>query len=58
MKLNRLLRQWLIPGACLLGVGGCLGPNPGFFVASSAANAAIFTVVNTLLTNLPGFGGS
>ncbi len=60
MKLFRSTR-WLplvIPGALLFGVGGCLGPNPGFFISTSAANAAIMTLVNTVLTNALGLGGA
>ena len=55
-----LTRRWvriLTPGAVLFGISGCLGPNPGFFISTSAANAGIFTVVNTFLTNALGFGG-
>ncbi len=55
MRRIRWQRWYLLamPGAALLGVGACLGPNPGFFVASSAANAAIFSVVSSLLTTVP-----
>ncbi len=48
-------KQWmrvLVPGAVLVGLGGCLGPNPGFFIGSSLANATITTVVNTFLSRL------
>ena len=37
------LRRWLwlaAPGALLYGLGGCLGPNPGFFISTSAANGS------------------
>lgn len=44
-------------GALLFGLGGCLGPNPGFFISSSVANASIFTVVNSLLSGALGLGG-
>jgi len=44
-------------GAFLFGLAGCLGPNPGFFVSSYGANAAIFTVVNSLLSDALGLGG-
>lgn len=59
MKLLRLERhlRLVIPGALLVGLGGCLGPNPGFFISTSAANAAIMTVVSSFLNNLPGLGG-
>lgn len=52
-------RKWIhlaASGAVLFGLGGCLGPNPGFFVTSSAANASIFTLVNSFLTNALGLG--
>jgi len=45
-------------GAVLLQFGGCLGPNPGFFIGTSAANAAIFTLINTFLSNLIRGGGA
>lgn len=46
-----------VPGALLLGFSSCLGPNPGLFISSSAANAAVFTLVNAFLTELLGPGG-
>lgn len=49
--------QTAVPGALLLGLAGCLGPNPGFFISSSVANASIFTLVNTFLSNALGSGG-
>ncbi len=36
----------------LMTASGCLGPNPLFFVSSSAVNAAIMTVVSALVGNL------
>ncbi len=54
MKHSRLF-QWsrlVCSGALLFGLGGCLGPNPGFFVSTSAANAAISSLVKALLDNL------
>ena len=39
-------------GAVLLGFGGCLGPNPLFFVGSSAANVTIMRLVNVLLDSV------
>ena len=36
----------------LVGLGGCLGPNPGFFIGSSVANATITTLVNTFLSRV------
>ncbi len=50
-----LPRRWMklvIPGVVLFQLGGCLGPNPGFFISTSAANAAIMTIVNTFLSGL------
>ena len=49
--------QLMASGALLFGVSGCLGPNPGFFISSSVANASIFTVVNSLLSGALGLGG-
>ena len=40
---------WMGGGAVLLAVGGCLGPNPLFFLGSSAANATVVRLVNTVL---------
>ncbi len=53
-------RRWLqaaVPGLVLLQLGGCLGPNPGFFISTSAANAAISTLVKALMSNVLGLGG-
>jgi hypothetical protein len=47
--------QWLrlvVSGAVLFGFGGCLGPNPGFFISTSAANATISVLVNSFLNDL------
>jgi hypothetical protein len=49
--------QLMASGAFLFGMGGCLGPNPGFFISSSVANASIFTVVNSFLSGALGLGG-
>ncbi len=54
---TKRLFQTAAPGALLLALGGCLGPNPGFFISSSVANASIFTLVNTFLSNALGLGG-
>lgn len=43
-------------GAALFGISGCLGPNPGFFISTSVANAAISTLVGDFLRNLLGGG--
>ena len=53
-------RKWIhlvASGTLLFGLGGCLGPNPGFFISSSVANASIFTVVNSLLSSALGLVG-
>lgn len=51
----KLLRL-TVSGAVLFGLSGCLGPNPGFFVSTSAANAAISNVVGMLIGQLLGSG--
>lgn len=51
----RCPRKWIqltASGALLFQFAGCLGPNPGFFISSSTANASIFTLVNAFLSNL------
>lgn len=42
----------MVGGVVLLGAGGCLGPNPLFFIGSSAANVTIMRLVNTLLDSV------
>ena len=52
--------HWLrivVPGAVLLQLGGCLGPNPGFFVSTSAGNATIMFFVQQFWRALIGGGG-
>lgn len=52
--------SWLrfaMPGAGMLILSGCLRPNPGFFISTSAANATISTLVSAFLTELLGLGG-
>ena len=59
MKLQRGVR-WLrlfLPGTVMFGLSGCLGPNPGFFISTNAAGAAIFTLVNSFLADALGLGG-
>lgn len=63
MRILRM-RRWLSilgSGVLLFGFLGCLGPNPGFFIGSSIANATIFTIVSTVLgraiTNFLAFVG-
>ena len=48
----------LIPGVILFQLGGCLGPNPGFFISTAAAGATISTLVNLFLTQVLGLGGA
>jgi len=36
----------------LLAFGGCLGPNPGFFISSTAAGTTISNVVGRLIGSL------
>ncbi len=57
---HRRVMRWvriLVSGSVLFGIGGCLGPNPGFFISTSAANASIFTLVGSVLNNALGLGG-
>ncbi len=42
----------LLVGGVMFQIGGCLGPNPGFFLSTSAANAAIMNIVSALFSNL------
>ena len=44
----------LVPGAFLLQFGGCLGPNPGFFISTAAANATIMNLVQRVLNGVLG----
>ena len=44
----------IVPATLLLGFGGCLGPNPGFFISMSAVNASIFGIVQRLLAAILG----
>lgn len=58
MTLSRRARwgRLAAPGVVMLSLSGCLGPNPGFFISTSAANAAISTLVSAFLTELLGLG--
>ena len=42
----------LLFGGVVFQIGGCLGPNPGFFIGTSAANATIMNIVSALFNNL------
>lgn len=59
MKADEWAQWWrvCVPGALLLGLGGCLGPNPGFFISTTAAGAAISTLVSSFLRGALGLGG-
>ncbi len=53
-------KRWLhllIPGAVMMQLSGCLGPNPGFFVGSTVAGTTISALTNAFLNNLLGLGG-
>ncbi|MFQ5463254.1 MAG: hypothetical protein ACE5E5_11585 [Phycisphaerae bacterium] len=42
----------MVGGAALFQFAGCLGPNPGFFISSAAANATISTLVGSLINGV------
>ena len=42
----------LVVGGVMFQIGGCLGPNPAFFVSTSAANATIMNIVSALFNSL------
>jgi len=46
-----------VVGAVLCGLSSCLGPNPGFFISTSAANATISTLVGSFVEHVLGQGG-
>ncbi len=50
-RLTRWLKLMLI-GGVMLQIGGCLGPNPGFFVSTSVANATIMNIVGAIFSGL------
>ncbi len=54
MKNLRVIRLCglLAGGGVLLGFGGCLGPNPLFFLSTSAANTTVMRLVNLILDSL------
>ena len=54
MKTVRLAKwlRLLLVGGVMLQIGGCLGPNPGFFVSTSVANATIMNLVSALFNSL------
>ena len=54
MKMVRLAKwmKLLLVGGVMLQLGGCVGPNPGFFISTSVANAAIMNIVSALFSGL------
>ncbi|MCH7702042.1 MAG: hypothetical protein IID37_10165 [Planctomycetes bacterium] len=53
-------KRWvylLIPGAVMMQLSGCLGPNPGFFVGSTVAGTTISALTNAFLNNILALGG-
>lgn len=59
MRIDRSNRwlQLALSGTLLFALGGCLGPNPGFFITTSVANATIMNLVNRFLSNVLASGG-
>ena len=54
MKKLRVIRLCglLAGGGVLFGFGGCLGPNPLFFLSTSAANTTVMRLVNIVIDSL------
>ncbi len=54
MKTIRLAKwmKLLLAGGVVFQIGACLGPNPGFFIGTSAANAAIMNIVSAIFSGL------
>ncbi len=54
MKTVRLAKwmKLLLVGGVMFQIGGCLGPNPAFFISTSAANATIMNIVSALFNSL------
>ena len=54
MRMVRFTRcfELLLIGGVMLQLGGCVGPNPGFFISTSVANAAIMNIVSALFSGL------
>ena len=51
VRLAKWLRLMLV-GGVMLQIGGCIGPNPGFFVSTSIANATIMNIVGAIFSGL------
>lgn len=52
---NMNVYRWMkmiVPCVALILSTGCLGPNPLFFVTSSAVNASIMNLVNQFFNNV------
>lgn len=49
---SRSKRPLKLAATALLAFGGCLGPNPGFFISSTAAGSSISTIVGRLVGSL------
>ena len=54
MKTVRLTKwmKLLVVGGVMVQIGGCVGPNPGFFISTSVANATIMNIVGALFSSL------
>ena len=54
MKTIRLAKwmKLLLVGGVMFQIGGCLGPNPAFFISTSAANATIMNIIGALFNSL------
>ena len=51
VRLARLMRLLLV-GGVVFQIGGCVGPNPGFFISTSVANATIMNIIGALFNSL------
>ncbi len=51
VRLAKWLRLMLV-GGVMLQIGGCIGPNPGFFVSTSVANATIMNIIGAIFSGL------
>lgn len=54
MKMVRFTRgfELLLVGGVMIQLGGCVGPNPGFFISTSVANASIMNIVSAFFSTL------
>jgi len=51
IRLGKWMRLLLV-GGVMFQIGGCLGPNPAFFIGTSAANATIMNIIGALFNSL------